>query len=1176
MAEEIAVIPLVQARHDAKIYHELGIDPVYVFSSGYWIGSNLDPAHICMVVEHITASKPSYGFSKFTIYSDRYREAVIKAYRKKEKKITLVRIGENIVVEETGDVVGETGGAEELMQEPRLELPVKYMFSGMVNSFFKTLQGIGDTVIFMDDKIGVPTETGTLVLNIHSINKKLYVEWNGEKGWGIYSLNYITVVLPPSTSNIQIYIGRENMPTKISYSLGVAEYTVYIAPRIESAEPEISIHAGEAMMDYDIIAKLRKRLPEYDDMVLDTETMSVYVVSSTKDVAVKVSELYGEILENTVLALNANMLRKIAKLIADYYEEENTLHLEKDRAVLLGVNIGYEPPYNITEILEFIRNNTGMATPVEFSIERKKTRDRIAYLVGDKVYVIERWEAKQVGSVTPATEKIEAVPNLLLPPKTVQRIDTSTPEGLTHGIDTETRIEYWVTFDPDKVRRYVSVEKESIEDVKEKLLDMIEIHNISGIKAMGIDKVLAVINNACNEKDYDTLAKIYDIVPYLPAKMIERIIGFIEGLPIQCRPSPYFMCVMWLTLADKKPSRLVDAVLQVDNYYRDITDTQEREIVKNMLYNRLNEYAGIGELEDLVKYVENPEIKEVVDRSLVEKKRRTGKEKEESAEETRHIIADKLLELIEEAKKKYSEVTEIYSKVTAEGEELSSETLENMLDRLRRATDMMEQVAADIAGAKIEAVGYGFKELVDLAEKWENAIKNKFIKVARDVEDQIVSILRRRTNKGEMRRAEETGGEVREKCREIEDWMKRAEKAKELWQRLRRLLYDRLGEIISREEIRYEDLEEAEKIVREIQDTASKLQDEAIRLVEEYDTNGYAEYAYTCLGDKYQELYNLAFLLRESVITDSEYFIYASKKRLEELRSRANKGLENAVNELYQMVEELAEKHGVTPPSKYIVEERLKQEWRSLEGLSEEELRRALEMIAREIIAELIAEKIAGSKARREVKQVQVQVPKPKPRPVPVTPEKVVVSLTPKDWYYILTGGVRYWWEHVGMRKASETMLPAIEQILIPLLTTEGEKMMRNPKSLLEYVAGYILYEYPGIIVSKGVLHGMHSWWSNVLYMCRNLWRDITSKYNIPYIENVRFIVYGYRDHERYEKINTNGMVPYIYASLYYIYKHFGTEPPENIRRYYRMVQLWKEKGYPEVLEVSVEAWRKW
>lgn len=1174
MTEEIAVIPIMQARHDAKMYNELGIDPVYVFSNGYWIGRNLDPSHICMVVEHITASKQGYGFDKFTIYSDKYREALIKAYRKKEKKITLVRIGENIVVEETGDVVGETGGAEELMPEPSVELPVKYMFNGMVNNFFKTLESISDTVIFMDDKIGVPTDTGTLVLNIHSIAKKLYVEWNEEKGYGIYTLNYITTVLPPSTSNIQIYIGRKNMPIKISYSLGVTEYTVYIAPRTESTIPELSIPVGEAMMDYDIIAKLQKRLPEYDDMVLDTETLSVYVISSTKDVVVKVSELYGKILENTVLALDTNMLRKIAKLITDYYEEENTLHLEKDRAVLLGVDIGYEPPDYVINMLRFIRENNVMKTPVEYSIERKKTGDRIAYLVGDKVYVIERWEAKQVGSVVPATEKIEAIPNLLLPPKTVQRIDTSTPEGLTHGIDTEKRIEYWVAFDPDNVRRYVGVEKESIEDVKEKLLDMIETHRISGIKAMGIDKLLAVINNACNEKDYDTLVKIYDIVPYLPANMIERIIDFVEGLPRECRASPYFMCIAWITLADKKPSRLVDTVLQVDNYYKDITDTQEREIVKNMLYNTLMEYAGIGELENLLSYVENPTVKEVVEQVLGEKKKKIGMEEEESLEKLKHTLSNKLIGLIDVAKKEYEKIANIYSKVTVEGEELDNNTLENMLDELRRTIDKLEQVMADITGIKIEATGYGLKQLVDLADKWSNAIKNKFIKVAHDAMDEITRILRRRVTTGKIRSVEEGVEQVREKCRDIEEWMKKAEKAKQEWKKIRRLFYDKLGEIISKKEITDKDLEEAEKIVEEIQDTASKLQGTVIRLVEEYDTNNYAEYAYTCLGDKYQELYNLAFLLRDAMVTDTEYFIYVSKNRLEELRSRVEKGFEKAVSELYNMVEKLAEEHGVTPPSKSIVEERLRQEWRSLEGLSEEELRRALEMIAREIIAELIAEKIAGSKARREVKQVQV--PKPKPKQVPVTPEKVVMSLTPEDWYYILTGGVKYWWEHVGMRKASETMLPAIEQLLIPLLATEGEKMMRNPKNMLEYVAGYILYEYPGIIVSKGVLHGMYSWWSNVLYMCRNLWREIVKKYNIPYIENTRFIVYGYRDHERYEKINTNGMVPYIYASLYYIYKHFGAEPPENIRRYYRMVQLWKEKEYPEVLEVSLEAWKKW
>ena len=1188
MAEELLVLDIESAKKISYVLDKIFSEVVFAPRKGYWMIREMDPAHICLVEIEIGEAPPS-GAKSFTVYTDLFRKAVLKASRKHVRSVAIVRVGDNIVLREVSEIIGSAGGEPADVPPLKLNLPAEYMMSGDIHGFFKTVSTLSDVAGFINDYVYVPTPDGDLFLDIYRLAGRIGVTWNGIDAWGIYTLDYIVSAIPPRLDNAEFHLG-DNMPVMIRYLIGHNIHVkIYIAPRAEASKPEPREFKGNSYFDPNIICKYYKRLQSYDEWAISTydNASGLYVLSLIRDVIIRVTDIAMNISvpSSKVIDVNATMLYKLSCLMANYYPvtpSDNPLLIEDDKAYLLGIRIGCEADQWIRDMIEFVRNKPRPTATEAYTLERRKTKEKLAYIYGDKVYVVQDDRLVATGKVEPQASQVYAIPEQLLPRKAVVEIDTSTPEGLSIG--TDGIFTWWIAFD------YKSISKMLGEKQKkplELLLDTLFEHYrlTTRIRELGWETVWEAIREACRENKRDALVRIYDDILYFPVSFLKKLLDTMYDLPEHCRPPPVVVAEMYAKVASTDPKYIDRAVDYVVGVW-DRMNTEERKTVLAHIEMMLRESASVEELESILENYSLPrEMREAVEEILREKKERLGLEKEEELKALRKELADRLINLSSEADKIYEDViAKINYKVYREDGLLSAEELSRMAEELRNAVDRLWDIIYEINNIKTEAYIHSFYEIVDTGEKVINKISGKYVKVAEDTLKDIDKYYKEKTEgvKQELRREEETAGEVRAKCDEIRDWLGRAEKIREEWERLRHLFYDELGAINAKKTITGEDLRRAEELVKEIKSLSEKLKRQAEELISEYDSGGYADYGYTCLGDKSQELYNLAFLIREAVIKDADYFMYASPRRLEEIRKRFEEQsrekaektkYEEALRLLLERVRRLAEEHGVHPPSKEEVERVLSEEWEALMGAGKEELERAIDMLAREIIARQIS-KAMVRRAREHGAGGTVTVTVPKPTPAvtpPVTPASVAKSLTPSDWYYILDGGVSYWWRHVGKKRVPEDWLPTLEAYIIDILRRKGEELMSHPSNYIDYMAGYILAENAGSIVTHGLLHGLYNWWSTALYLARRLWKEASKQYGFPYLENVWFTA------RRRTKsggvvnvLDTNGLVVFLYSAVDRIFRAFGAEAPEKYRLATRLLYTWKEKGYPEVVEVWV------
>lgn len=1189
MAEELLVLDIDSAKKISYLLDKLLSEAVFSPRNGSWMVREIDPAHVCLVEIEIGEAPPR-GATNFTVYTDLFRKAVQKASRKHVRSVTIVRVGDNIVLREVSEIIGSVGGEPADVPSLKLNLPAEYMMSGDIHGFFKAVSSLSDAVGFLNDKIYVPTPDGDLFLDIYRLAGRIGVTWNNTESWGIYTIDYILSAIPPRLDNAEFHLG-DNMPVMIRYLIGHNIHVkIYIAPRIEeSKKPEPREFEGNAYIEPNIICKYYKRLQSYDEWAISTydDASGLYVLSLARDVIIRVTDIVIEssVPINKVLSINSNMLYKFSCLLANYYPlvpSDNPLLITDDKVFLLGVRIGYEADQWIKDMIEFVRNKPYLAATETYTLERKKTKERLAYIYDDKVYVVQDDRLIVTGKVEPPARQVYAVPEQLLPRKAVVEIDTSTPEGLSIG--TDGIFTWWIAFDYRKIRELLG---EKQKKPLELLLDTLFEHYrlTTRIRELGWETVWEAIREACSENKRDALVRIYDDIMYFPVSFIRKLLDSIYELPEHCRPPPVVITEMYAKVASTDPKYIDRAIDYAVNVW-DRMNKEERKTVLAHIEMLLREHASVEELESILENYDLPrEMREAVEEVLREKKKRLGLEKEEELEALRKGLVERLSGLSREADKIYEDViAKINYTVYREDGLLSVDDFSRMAEELRNAVDRLREIMAEIENVKGEAYAHSFYEIVDTAENIIKKISGKYIKVAEDTLKVIDRYYKEKTEgvKQELRREEETAEEIRAKCEKIRDWLGRAGKLREEWERLRHLFYDELGAINAKKTITGEDLRRAEELVKEIEGLAEKLKKQAEELMSEYESGGYADYGYTCLGERSQELYNLAFLIREAVVKDADYFEYASPRTLDEIRKRleeqarektAEEKYREALQLLLERVRRIAEEHGVHPPSREEVERVLSEEWEALKGASREELERAIDMLARELVARQIS-KAMVRRAREHGAGGAVTVTVPKPTPVtapPVSPASVAKSLTPRDWYYILVGGVRYWWKHIGKSRVPEDWLPTIEAYIIDILRRKGEELMSHPSNYIDYMAGYIMYENAGSIVSQGLLHGLYNWWSTALYFARRLWKEASRQYGFPYLENVWFTA------RRRTKsggvvnvLDTNGLVVFLYSAVDRVFRAFGAEALEKYSLATRLLYAWKEKGYPEVVEVWV------
>ena len=1324
MAEKLLELTIDSARKMSYVLDNWIEEAVFEHRDYGWRVREIDPSRICLL--ELEIEYPVHvEIETFTVDTDLFRRAVQKAYRKRARMITLERVGKNIVLRETGDIVGQVGGELPEIPEVKLDLPVKYTFDGDVHGFFKLLREIGDAVGFVDNMIYVPTELGDLVLNVEMIAGKLTVSWNAYEGWGIYTADNLVNSIPYGVDHVVFNIGRENYPVQIWYMIGGnINATILIAPRAEERrKPSITYMSGNDGLDAKKICQLYKRLDKYDEWVLSTHeyVAGIYVLSSVRDTIIRVADimLSYSAPENKLYELNGRMLYNLSCLIAKYYVlEERPLTITLERVKMLGLEIGF--PVDKTDcrqgMIEFVRNNPELRAPVTYTVKRKKTNERLAFLYKDKVYVCPSMEHAMVtGKVEPETDKIYAIPDLALPPNLTVEIDTALEEGVTHGRDGG--IEWWIAFDPDTVRELIGGEakKKPLEQLLEILKENWRL--TSRIQRLGWTTVWEAIEQACEEGNKEALNEIYENLPYFPASFLKQLIRNMPALPDECKPNPVQVVLMYAKLASSDP-RFVDDLVSYasDRRIWEKLDEHQRWEVLATIKDVLEEYASPEEIENLLKLygIGMPEeLKKAIQEVLEQKKEQLGLKKEEELEALRHQLFDRFKMLTDEADKIYEEViAPINTRLYREDGLLSLDELSDMAEKLRNAIDKLKDIALKLEQVRDEAYTHGFQKLSEVADKVVKRIQDKYIGTAEKALDEIGRYAEEKSKgkKEELRKAEEKPSEVEEKCRRMREWLEKVEKLREEWLRLSHLFYDELTKIRGKEEVTEEDVRKAEQIVDEILKTGGELKRRAGLLVSEYDVEDYKDYANICLGDMAHTLYERIHDLRDVILKDLEYFLVAAPRVLKEIKRKTRgyyericdivdewikkaykvgdrfadvwtklmalrsiaslkiitpahlEGLDRLYKEIMddldyierngeklitmykreklheymykctnahraqklffeledlmkkidelrreaeklyreimekaektkppseeysrafklfvERVRELAEEHGVSAPSTEELERMFREEWETLKQYRGRELEEMIDMLARTLVAQRLGRRIAREHRPAKVVTATEIIRRAERRAVPLSPEEIVKQLTPEDWYYILAGGVHYWWMHTGKSRVPESWLPTLEGYIVNYLRQKGEELMDHPENYLDYLAGYILYNYAGSIASQGVLHGLYHWWGSAIHVARKLWREAEELYGIPYLENARFIVWKLtKEGKRKNVIDTNGLVVFLYATLYDLFRKLGVEPLEKHRRYYRLLMLWKERGYPEIIEIPIEQWNRW
>jgi len=329
----------------------------------------------------------------------------------------------------------------------------------------------------------------------------------------------------------------------------------------------------------------------------------------------------------------------------------------------------------------------------------------------------------------------------------------------------------------------------------------------------------------------------------------------------------------------------------------------------------------------------------------------------------------------------------------------------------------------------------------------------------------------------------------------------------EILRRVRSRLAEELGEV-----------EELAKLKREIEELREKIKTER-RLKEEY-------------AKKYEELERrLSELQRETI-------------KLRGVTETKGMKRETPKEEYWKYFAEKLRKEGLTP-ERY--REEFEAEWPSLEGLPDESIRRALDILASEIV-----------RREKAVPPPAVPVPRPPVRPPTAVPRPYWQVITDsKALSYILTFGVERFLEEEG-GKYGLTLYdtPGLSRVLLSHINRVAERLVSRPTNMRYYIAGRKMYEHSSRIARSGIYPSLKFMWSSIILQARELYR--ASGYNAP--EDVTFILTDKR------KVRYSGGRAFVESVACLMYRALGVKDediPEDLRRAEKMIEIWISRRMP-------------